>query len=94
MPTTELERLQKRGQAIAAMGLVERDQSHLDNNELSSFVVLTPSLRGRQQSYKVTINNEGRIRCNCLAFEEDNNFTCEHIHAVNAHFEQKHNRTL
>lgn len=93
MSTTELERLQKRGQAIAAMGLVERDQANLDN-ELSSFIVSTPSLRGRQQSYKVTINNEGTIRCNCLAFEEDNNFTCEHIHAVNAHFEQKHNRTL
>ena len=69
---------EKRGKAIAAMGLVDRNGVH--------FNVAVPSLRGRQTSYQVGRDEAGAIRCNCLEFEEiiadDSNFRCEHILAV------------
>ena len=69
---------EKRGKAIAAMGLVDRDGDH--------FNVAVPSLRGRQTSYRVGRDETGAIRCNCLEFEEiiadDSSFRCEHILAV------------
>lgn len=68
----------KRAQSIAAMGLVNRDGD--------KFRVSTPSLRGRQTSYEVWRDQSGKIRCNCLEFEEsfanDPAFRCEHILAV------------
>ncbi len=69
---------EKRAKSIAAMGLV--------NREGDKFLVSTPSLRGKQTSYEVWRDNEGKIRCNCLEFEEaavsDPGFRCEHILAV------------
>lgn len=72
------EKREKRAKSIAAMGLVNRDGD--------KFRVSTPSLRGRQTSYEVWKNDAGKIRCNCLEFEEaavtDSAFRCEHILAV------------
>lgn len=69
---------EKRAKSIAAMGLV--------NREGDKFLVSTPSLRGKQTSYEVWRNEDGKIRCNCLEFEEaaavDPAFRCEHILAV------------
>src|SRR5918911_1659474 len=68
----------KRAQGIAAMGLVTRENDR--------FRVLTPSLRGRKQSYEVWRDDTGKVRCSCLEFEEqvssDPGFRCEHILAV------------
>jgi hypothetical protein len=72
------DRREKRAQSIAAMGLVNRENDR--------FRVSTPSLRGRQTSFEVWRDNAGKIRCNCLEFEEsvvsDSAFRCEHILAV------------
>ena len=72
------EKREKRAKSIAAMGLV--------NRENDKFRVSTPSLRGRQTSYQVWRDAAGKIRCNCLEFEEavvtDPAFRCEHILAV------------
>lgn len=72
------EKREKRAKSIAAMGLVNREGDH--------FSVSTPSLRGKQSSYEVRRDETGRIRCNCLEFEEaavsDPAFRCEHILAV------------
>ncbi len=69
---------EKRAKSIAAMGLV--------NREGDKFLVSTPSLRGKQTSYEVWRDEAGKIRCNCLEFEEaavsDPGFRCEHILAV------------
>ena len=69
---------EKRAKSIAAMGLV--------NRENDKFRVSTPSLRGKQNSYDVWRDEAGKIRCNCLEFEEaavsDSGFRCEHILAV------------
>ncbi len=69
---------EKRAKSIAAMGLV--------NREADKFLVSTPSLRGKQTSYEVWRDDAGKIRCNCLEFEEsaavDSAFRCEHILAV------------
>ena len=69
---------EKRAKSIAAMGLV--------NREADKFLVSTPSLRGKQTSYEVWRDEVGKIRCNCLEFEEsaavDSAFRCEHILAV------------
>lgn len=68
----------KRAQGIAAMGLVTREGDR--------FRVLTPTLRGRKQSYEVWRDENGKVRCSCLEFEEqvasDPHFRCEHILAV------------
>ncbi len=73
-----MEKRDKRAKSIAAMGLV--------NREVDKFLVSTPSLRGKQTSYEVWRNEAGKIRCNCLEFEEaavsDSAFRCEHILAV------------
>lgn len=73
-----IERREKRAQSIAAMGLVNRVGD--------KFMVSTPSLRGKQSSYEVRRDDSGKIRCNCLEFEEsvisDPAFRCEHILAV------------
>jgi hypothetical protein len=72
------EKRDKRARSIAAMGLVNRDGDR--------FRVSTPSLRGKQTSYEVWRDEKGKIRCNCLEFEEaavtDAGFRCEHILAV------------
>src|SRR5215204_4463743 len=72
------EKRDKRARSIAAMGLVNRDGDR--------FRVSTPSLRGKQTSYEVWRDASGKIRCNCLEFEEaavtDAGFRCEHILAV------------
>ncbi|MGI8542669.1 MAG: Rad52/Rad22 family DNA repair protein [Aridibacter sp.] len=74
----ETEKRTKRAKSISAMGLV--------NREGDLFRVSTPSLRGRQISYEVKRDDAGKIRCNCLEFEEavieDSKFRCEHILAV------------
>lgn len=67
----------KRGQGIAAMGLV----SYKDNG----YQVKTPGLRGKQVTYEVWRDVRGKIHCNCLEFEENSNdetYKCEHIYAV------------
>jgi hypothetical protein len=68
----------KRAQGIAAMGLVSREGDR--------FRVQTPSLRGRRTNYEVWRDEQGRVRCTCLEFEEqsaaDTSFRCEHILAV------------
>ena len=73
-----IEKKDKRAKSIAAMGLV--------NREADKFLVSTPSLRGKQTSYEVWRDEAGKIRCNCLEFEEaavsDAGFRCEHILAV------------
>ena len=72
------EKREKRAKSIAAMGLV--------NREGDRFQVLTPSLRWKQTSYEVWRDEENKIRCSCLEFEEavveDSGFRCEHILAV------------
>ncbi|MCU1288989.1 MAG: hypothetical protein JWN60_1218 [Acidobacteria bacterium] len=72
------EKREKRAKSIAAMGLV--------NREGDKFTVSTPSLRGRQSVYDVWRDENGKIRCNCLEYEEasvtDPGFRCEHILAV------------
>ncbi|MDQ3321043.1 MAG: RAD52 family DNA repair protein [Acidobacteriota bacterium] len=72
------EKRDKRAKSIAAMGLVNREED--------KFLVSTPSLRGKQSSYEVRRDETGKIRCNCLEFEEsavnDPTFRCEHILAV------------
>jgi hypothetical protein len=76
---------EKRAMSIAAMGLV--------NREGDKFTVSTPSLRGKQTSYEVWRDKQGKIRCNCLEFEEmaveDAGFRCEHILAVKFALAQK-----
>lgn len=73
-----IERREKRAKSISAMGLV--------NREGDRFRVSTPSLRGKQTSYEVWRDETGKIRCNCLEFEEnvigEPSFRCEHILAV------------
>jgi hypothetical protein len=68
----------KRAQSIAAMGLVTRDADR--------FKVATPTMRGRQSSYEVWRDAQGKVRCSCLEFAEfagaDATFRCEHILAV------------
>lgn len=72
------EKRDKRAKSIAAMGLVNREDD--------KFHVSTPSLHGKQTSYEVRRDETGKIRCNCLEFEEsavnDSTFRCEHILAV------------
>lgn len=76
MPNMEI--LEKRAKAIAAMNLVTRDNDR--------FRVATPSLRGRQQAYEVWRDENAKVRCSCLEYEEssmhDASFRCEHILAV------------
>ena len=67
-----------RAESIARMGLVSRigDRFH----------VSTPSLRGKEICHEVRRDERGKIRCNCMEFEEfiltDETFRCEHIIAV------------
>jgi predicted nucleic acid-binding Zn finger protein len=72
------EKRTKRAKSIAAMGLVNRQDDF--------FRVSTPSLQGRQRSFVVRRDSNGKIRCTCLEFEEaviaDKEFRCEHILAV------------
>src|SRR4028118_903214 len=69
---------EKRAQAIAAMNLVTRDGDR--------FRVGTPGLRNRQQFYEVWRDDNGKVRCSCLEFEEavanDPAFRCEHVLSV------------
>ncbi|HZH35238.1 MAG TPA: Rad52/Rad22 family DNA repair protein, partial [Pyrinomonadaceae bacterium] len=74
--TTEMR--EKRAQAIAAMGLVQREGDR--------FRVSQPGLRNRQKSYEVWRDDKGKVCCSCLEFEEQSAenaaFRCEHILAV------------
>lgn len=85
-----IEKREKRAMSIAAMGLV--------NREGDKFMVSTPSLRGKQTSYEVRRNETGKIRCNCLEFEEmaveDASFRCEHILAVKFALAQKNSEPI
>ena len=68
----------KRAQNLAAMGLVTREGSR--------YFVKTAAARGRQESYEVWRDENGRVRCTCAEFERlwagDQAFRCEHILAV------------
>ncbi|MBO0726031.1 MAG: hypothetical protein J2P52_10560 [Blastocatellia bacterium] len=68
----------RRAQSLAAMGLVTREGSR--------YFVKTAAARGRQESYEVWRDENGRVRCSCAEFErlwaEDPAFRCEHILAV------------
>lgn len=85
-----MEKREKRAMSIAAMGLV--------NREGDKFMVSTPSLRGKQTSYEVRRDAQGKIRCNCLEFEEmaveDASFRCEHILAVKFALAQKNSEPV
>ncbi len=87
---SSMEKREKRAMSIAAMGLV--------NREGDRFMVSTPSLRGKQTSYQVRRDETGKIRCNCLEFEEmaveDANFRCEHILAVKFALAQKNSEPV
>src|SRR5262245_65607785 len=60
------------------MGLVTREGSR--------YFVKTAAARGRQESYEVWRDENGRVRCSCPEFERlwagDQAFRCEHILAV------------
>lgn len=77
-PKNSVEMREKRAQAIAAMGLVTREGDR--------FRVATPGLRNKQQSYEVWRDENAKVRCSCLEFEEgvaeNPAFRCEHILAV------------
>ena len=77
-PKNSIEMREKRAQAIAAMGLVTREGDR--------FRVATPGLRNKQQSYEVWRDENAKVRCTCLEFEEtiaeNPAFRCEHILAV------------
>lgn len=66
----------KRGKAIAKMGLVEQ----LAN---SHFKVFTPYLRGYQRAYTVNSDKPNSF-CSCLEYEcaNDREFMCEHKWAI------------
>src|SRR6266511_2144627 len=68
----------RRAQNLAAMGLVTREGSR--------YFVKTAAARGRQESYEVWRDENGRVRCSCPEFERlwagDQAFRCEHILAV------------
>src|SRR5215813_9456321 len=68
----------RRAQNLAAMGLVRREGSR--------YFVKTAAARGRQESYEVWRDENGRVRCSCAEFERlwagDQAFRCEHILAV------------
>ncbi len=85
-----LEKRNKRAMSIAAMGLV--------NREGAKFMVSTPSLRGKQTSYEVHRDELGKIRCNCLEYEEmaveNTDFRCEHILAVKFALVQKNSEPI
>ncbi len=85
-----IEKREKRALSIAAMGLV--------NREGDRFMVSTPSLRGKQTLYEVRRDEHGKIRCNCLEFEEraleDPGFRCEHILAVKFALAQKNSEPV
>ena len=70
--------LDKRAQSLAAMGLVTREGSR--------YYVKTAAARGRQESYEVWRDENGRVRCSCPEFErlsaESPAFRCEHILAI------------
>jgi hypothetical protein len=70
----------------------------LVNREGDKFTVSTPSLRGKQTSYQVWRDKQGKIRCNCLEFEEmaveDAGFRCEHILAVKFALAQKNSEPV
>jgi hypothetical protein len=69
---------EKRAQAIAAMGLVTREGDR--------FRVAQPGLRNRGTAYEVWRDDNAKVRCTCLEFEEavgeQPAFRCEHILAV------------
>jgi Rad52/22 family double-strand break repair protein/SWIM zinc finger len=68
----------RRAQSLAAMGSVTREGSR--------YFVKTAAARGRQESYEVWRDENGRVRCSCAEFERlwagDQAFRCEHILAV------------
>jgi predicted nucleic acid-binding Zn finger protein len=70
--------LDKRAQSLAAKGLVTREGSR--------YYVKTAAARGRQESYEVWRDENGRVRCSCPEFEgrsaEAPAFRCEHILAI------------
>ncbi len=69
---------ERRARNLAAMGLVTREGSR--------YFVKTAAARGRQESYEVWRDGNGRVRCSCDEFERscagDPAFRCEHILAV------------
>src|SRR5215475_12934434 len=68
----------RRAQSLAAMGMVTREGSR--------YYVKTAAARGRQESYEVWRDENGRVRCSCPEFErlsdESPAFRCEHILAI------------
>ena len=76
MNEKHLEKLKRRGAAIAKMRLVRR----ISEREIEVF---TPSLRGHQTKQTV-FGDWQAARCTCLEYEaaNDRNFFCEHKWAV------------
>lgn len=70
--------VEKRAKAIAAMGLVSREDDH--------FQVSSPNLRADQRSFEVKRNELGAVECNCQQFlsglNSGSHYRCEHILAV------------
>src|SRR5262245_35170912 len=69
---------ERRAQSLAAMGLVTREGSR--------YFVKSAAARGRQESYEVWRDENGRVRCSCAEFDrlwaDGQAFRCEHILAV------------
>ncbi|MEO8648918.1 MAG: hypothetical protein ABI539_07105, partial [Acidobacteriota bacterium] len=71
------DQVEKRGRALAARGLVNRDGDH--------FAVSIPGLRGRNADHIVTRDAAGSIVCDCPDQKDAaraEGFRCEHILAV------------
>ncbi len=86
----DCEKRERRARSIAAMGLV--------NREGGLFRVSIPSLQGRQTSFEVKRDDAGKIRCDCLEFEEavidDQKFRCEHVLAVKFALVEKNTESI
>src|SRR5688500_18733649 len=74
----KIEQREKRANAIAAMGLVNRNGDY--------FEVSMPSLRGRQYAFEVRRDDSGAVVCNCAEFQGASAvgepIRCVHILAV------------
>jgi hypothetical protein len=78
----EINALKNRAKAIAAMGLVGKVND--------GYNVISPGFR--KEVFRVWKNEEGKVRCSCVTFQEkiaqDLRYKCEHIMAVKYHLDE------
>src|SRR5688572_116968 len=74
----KVQQMERRAEAIAAMGLVDRVGDH--------FLVSTPSPTNNRQLFEVRRDDSGAVVCNCVDFikaaSDGSSIRCEHILAV------------